>query len=260
MNYDENVVVMVTHFFFMFLRITAIFTVSPVFGRKNVPAIAKIGFSILLTAILFGVYPSTEGNIDRNLLEFFMICIKQLMVGLVMGIITTCFFSTVTTAGQIIDIHIGFNSASMFDPQYNTQISLTGSLFNYILLICFFLVDGHLMLIRLIGESFRLIPVEHVVIKPQIAMAFTEIFVKAFVISIQMAMPIIAASLISEVVMGVLMKMVPQLNFFVVGFPIKIGLGLFVLLAMIPVFVNSSNGLFENMINAISNVFEGMVT
>lgn len=260
MNYSENIVEVVNHFFFMFIRIAAIFTISPVFGRKNVPYIVKIGLSLLLTVILFEVYPPTGGNIDRNLLEFFVLCTKQVIVGLIIGLITTCFFAAVTTAGQFIDVQIGFSSATLFDPQFNTQISITGNLLNTVLLICFFLVDGHHMLIRLIAESFRLVPIDNVVIQPQIAMAFAEIFIKTFVISIQIAMPIIVASLISEVVMGVMMRMVPQLNFFVVGFPIKIGIGLLVLFAMIPAFVNSCDGLFDNMINAIGNVFEGMST
>lgn len=260
MNYSENTAVMINHFFFMFLRISAIFTVSPVFGRRNVPSAAKIGLSLLLTGILITVYPLVEGNENINLIEFFMICLNQLIIGLMMGIVTTCFFATAAVAGQIIDIQIGFSAASAFDPQYSTQISITGNLLNNIVLICFFLANGHHMLIRLIGESFRLIPVGAFSIKPQTAIIFTEIFIKTFIISIQMAMPVIAASLLSEVIMGVLMRLVPQLNFFVVGFPIKIGLGLLVLLTMIPVFVNSCSGLFDNMFNAVERIFEGMVT
>lgn len=257
---NENLALVVNHFFFMFLRISAIFTISPVFGRRNTPAVAKIGLSLLLTSLLITVYPPSQEYIDMNILEFFIICIKQLITGLIVGIITTCFFAAAATAGHIIDAQVGFSAASTFDPQLGSQVSLSGNLLNYTLLICFFLADGHHMLIRLLSESFRLIPVDSVVIKPQAAMAFTEIFIKTFIISIEMAMPVIAASLISEVAMGILMRLVPQLNFFVIGFPIKIGLGLIILFAMIPVFVRSSSGLFDNMISAVGIMFEGMVT
>lgn len=257
---NESMALAVNHFFFMFLRISAIFTVSPVFGRRNVPAVAKIGLSLLLTAILISVYPPPQEDVDMNILEFFMVCIKQLITGLIVGIITTCFFAAAATAGHIIDAQVGFSAASMFDPQLGSNVSISGSLLNYTLLICFFLSDGHHMLIRLLSESFRLIPVYSVVIKPQAAMAFVEIFIKTFIISIEMAMPVIAASLISEVGMGILMRLVPQLNFFVIGFPLKIAIGLIILFAMIPVFVSSCNGLFDNMYNAIGIMFEGMVT
>ncbi|HHX77252.1 MAG TPA: flagellar type III secretion system protein FliR [Firmicutes bacterium] len=257
MNF-ENMALSLGHFFLMFLRVSAIFTISPVFGRRNVPSVAKAGLSLLLTAILITVYPPQE-NPDRSLLEFFVACIKQITVGLVVGITTTCFFAAAATAGHVIDIQVGFSVASTFDPQFGTQVSLSGNILNYALLVCFFLADGHHMLIKILGESFRLIPVDNVNIRPETAMAFAEIFIKTFIISIQMAMPVIAASLISELCMGILMRLVPQINFFVIGFPVKIALGLFILFAMIPAFVRSSSGLFDNMFNAVGSMFEGMV-
>ncbi len=242
----------------MFLRISALFTVSPIFGRRNTPSIAKIGLALFLTYILAGVYSPTVNLADKNLLEFFILCAGQICVGLIMGLVTTFYFSAAVTAGQIIDMQIGFSIASVYDPQYGTPVPLVGNLLNITLLLCFFLADGHHVLLRIIGESFRVIPVGGVVISPHIAAAFTEIFIKTFILAVRVAMPVMAAALVSEVVIGVLMRVVPQLNFFVVGFPVKIGVGLAVLFGMIPVFVNMSASIFDEMAGAVQKIYEGM--
>lgn len=254
-----NIGITAEYFFYMFLRVAALFTISPVFGRRNVPTIAKVGLSLIITYILIGIYPPPAGEMGRSVIEVIEICLKQVCAGLTTGLITTLFFAISITAGQLIDMQIGFSIASIFDPQYNAPIPLVGNLLNIIMLICFFLADGHHTLIRIVAESFRLIPVGDVVFRPQIAAILTEIFIKTFLLSVKVAMPILAASLICELVMGVLMRIVPQINFFVIGFPIKIAIGLLVFFAMIPAFVNALDGIFNEMYGAVEKIFGEMI-
>jgi len=178
---------------------------------------------------------------------------------LIIGIITTLFFSAVHTAGQLIDMQIGFSSFQVFEASFNLQVPVTGNFLNIVLLICFFVANGHLVLIRLIADTFKIIPVGGALMRPQIALCFAQIFVTTFTMAIKIAMPIIAASLLTEIILGILIRAVPQMNFFVIGFPIKIGLGMLVLFAFIPVFVNASNYIFEEMIAAIKKTFDVMV-
>ena len=258
-NISDNFVVWVGYFFLMVLRISAIFIVSPVFGRKNLPNIAKIGLSILIAYISISVFPPDNSQNYNNIAQYVLTCIKELSLGLIIGMITTLFFATVHTAGQLIDMEIGFGFSQVFEVQSNSQVPITGSLMQAVLLICFFLADGHLLLIRLISDTFRVIPVGQVVIRPQIVSIFTEIFITTFVMSLKIAMPILAASLLTEVMLGIMMRAIPQMNFFVVGIPIKLIMGLIILLMFISVFVHASNSIFENMMDAIKRIFEGMV-
>lgn len=258
-NISENLVMWVGYFFLIVLRISAIFTVSPVFGRRNIPNIAKIGLSILISYIIIGVYPLSDNLSYNNLVQYVIMCIKEISVGLIMGLITTVFFSTVHTAGQMIDMQIGYSIANMFDSNSSAQVPLIGGFLQVVLMLCFFIADGHILLINLISDTFRLIPVGGAVIRPQVALTFAEIFVMSFGIAIRIAIPVLGASLFTEALLGILMRAVPQMNFFVVGFPIKIGLGLLMLILFVPVFVNLSNSIFETMMDAIKKTFEGLV-
>ncbi|MCK9479806.1 MAG: flagellar type III secretion system protein FliR [Firmicutes bacterium] len=255
---SDDLFVWTAYLFLMFLRISAIFTISPVFGRRNMPNIAKLGLSLLIAYISISAFPPAQSNSFENVVQYAMLCFGELSIGLIIGIITTVFFSAVHTAGQLIDMQIGFSFVQIFEQSFGGQIPIMGSLLQSILLICFFAADGHHALIRLIGGTFETIPVGNAAINPQIAMHFTQIFITTFVLAVKIAMPIIAASLLAEVMLGVLIRTVPQMNFFVIGFPIKIGLGLLVLFAFIPVFVNMSNQIFDGMLNEIKSTFSLM--
>jgi flagellar biosynthetic protein FliR len=258
-NISENPVVWIGYFVLMTLRILAIFTVSPVFGQKNIPSVAKTALSILLAYVLINIYPPDYNTNYDNMVQFIVVCVKELSLGLIIGIITTVFFSIVNTAGQIIDMQIGFSFSQVFEVHGNSQVPLTGSFLQIIFLICFFMADGHHLLIRLISTTFKAIPTGQALIRPQIVLTFTEIFILSFTLAIRIAMPVLLASLLTEVMLGILMRAVPQMNFFVIGFPIKIIMGLITLIIFIPVFVNGSYSIFEIMTDSMNKIFEGMV-
>ena len=126
----------VEQFFMIFLRTSAIFTVSPFFGRKNVPSVLKIMFSILLSYILIGIFPPQEIR-EFTIWSYAAACIKEILVGLTIGLVTTLFFSIAISASQIIDISIGFGMAQVLDVQLGTTIPVTGNFFNMLMLLSF---------------------------------------------------------------------------------------------------------------------------
>jgi len=185
--------------------------------------------------------------------------LKELSMGLMVGLITTVLFSAVVTAGQFIDMQIGFSIANMFDANTSTHIPLIGGLLQVVLTVGFFAVDGHLILIRLITETISYIPIGRAVVTPQIALPFIRVFIISFVMAVKIALPILGASLLAEIALGIIMRAVPQINFFVIGFPVKVGLGLLILMLFMPAFINSTDWIFESMFGSINNIFEGLV-
>jgi flagellar biosynthetic protein FliR len=172
-----------------------------------------------------------------------------------MGFVTTLFFNLVYSAGQIIDMQIGFGIVSVYDIQINTQVPVTGNILNVILLIVFFCVDGHLKLISILYFTFTKIPVGHVLLTMNFVSVMLEAFSLTCVLAVMVAMPILAAGIILEISMGVLIRSVPQMNMFVIGVPVKIVVGLLVLFISIPVFVGFSSTIFTEMFQAIEKVF-----
>ena len=240
----------------LFLRVSGLILPSPIFGRRTVPGVIKIAFICCLTFIFLLSFPgSTEGAVYNTLLEYVIMCFKELLFGFAIGYITTLFFNLVFSAGQIIDMQIGFGIVSVYDVQNNSQVPVMGNLLNIILLIVFFCVNGHLKLIAILYATFEKIPVGQIQLSMNFVTVMLEAFSLTFILAIMVAMPLLAAGLILEIAMGVLIRSVPQMNMFVIGIPVKIVVGLFVLMVSASVFVSFSNTIFTEMFQSIQQVF-----
>ena len=244
-------------FILTFIRVTALIVSSPIFGRKNLPNMLKICFCLLITYVIFS--SGTSGRVQyHNILEFAMLCIKELLFGMVLGYVTTLFFSIVQTSGQVMDMQMGFGMVNVFDVQNNINIPITGSLLNVLLLITFFSVNGHLQLIYIIKTTFSHIPVGGVVLNPLIGYTALEVFALAFVLAVNVAMPMIAAGLLGEVLLGFVVRAIPQMNIFVVGIPLKILLGFLMLMLILPVYVQFTGTIFEQMFASMNKMMTGL--
>ena len=247
-------------FLLLMLRVSALIFTSPIFGRRNIPAMVKIGFCLLLTYILYVSYPMAAPlDYGGSVFVYGFMCLKELAFGLILGFVTTAFFGLVFTSGQIIDMHMGLGMAGVTDVQNEIQVPMVGNLLNLILILAFFGVNGHQMLIRILSITVKQIPLGQVVISPDIGLAAAEVFALTFLLAVNVAMPVIAAALLGEVAMGILLRTVPQMNVFVVGIPVKLLIGLLMLLVMMPVFVGFTGTIFSNMYTAIEQLFSGLI-
>jgi flagellar biosynthetic protein FliR len=240
----------------LFLRVSGLVLPSPVFGRRGTPSLIKICFCFFLSGLFLFAFPIPEAGFEHpTLISYIFACVKELMFGLAMGYVTTVFFDLVYSAGQLIDMQLGFGIVSVYDIQNNSQVPVIGNLLNIILLIVFFCVNGHLKLVSVLYATFEKVPVGHVMLSTDLAIAAMQAFSMSFVLAIMVAMPVLAAGLVLEIAMGVLIRSVPQMNMFVIGIPIKTLVGLIVLLVTIPAFVVFSNTIFNEMFKALNTVF-----
>jgi flagellar biosynthetic protein FliR len=247
-------------FLLVFFRMTGLFILSPIFGRRNVPNQLKVGFSFLMAVILMETL-SADYSVDiANLYGFIFLSIKELMVGLILGYVTTLFFSAFILVGQIMDVQIGFGMAQVFDPQYNSQVPLMGNLMNIMALLVFFSLDGHHTLIRILFETYGLIPPGTVMIQAPVYGRLVEIFITTFSMAVKLSIPLMAAALLTEAALGIMVRAVPQMNVFVVGIPLKIFITLAVLLLFIPMYVRLLGGTFDRMFDEIKGVLLRMGT
>lgn len=176
-----------------------------------------------------------------------------------MGFVTTLTFSAIWTAGQILDTQIGFGIISTIDPQNNIQIPLMANFNNMLALLLFFTLDGHHKLIQIIFDSYDLVPLGGGVITKNLSMGMVKLFTDSFILSVKIAIPIIAASFLSEIAFGILARAVPQINVFIVQIPFKIFIGLVVLLIAVPFFIRGLNILFENMFSNIATMIQELI-
>lgn len=243
------------YFVLLCFRVGALFIASPIFGRTAIPAIAKIGFMGVLSYLFFIIGPDPVAIEYYSLFGFALLILKEVILGIALAYVTNLYFFTTYVAGQFMDMQMSFGMVNVYDPQSNSQVPITGQFFNMLLLIVFFLMDGHQRLIYLIYLTLEALPVGTLQLSPQIGLVALEIFSNAFALGIMIALPMIASGLILEFCFGALVRTVPQMNMFVVGMPLKVIVGFLMLVVLVPIFVNFSDRIFTEMFNAMDTMF-----
>lgn len=250
-----NVLSNMDYFILVIFRMAGLVISSPIFGRVNVPARVKLGLALALGYMAFVYIPPVADITYNSLVSFALVVAGEILIGIIVAFATNVFFTLTYTAGQLIDMQIGFGIVNVYDPQNNTQVPMVGNIYNILLLIVFWGVDGHHKVLDIMFTSLHSLPVGNVGMSPSIGLAAAEIFAKAFTMGVMVALPIIASGLVIEICFGAIMRTVPQLNMFVVGVPIKLIVGMIMLVICIPAFVEFSNTLFEGMYQAVGTMF-----
>jgi len=244
-------------FLLVFIRVTGLFVVSPVFGRQNIPAYYKIGFSFFMAIILSYSIPVPDLGSYNSIFAFILLAAKEFLIGLVLGYISYLIITAIYLAGQMIDTHIGFGMVSVFDPVSNIQIPVTADFYFILAMLVFLTIDGHHLLIYTLSESFSRLPVGSMtVIEKPLLDSIVRLFGSVFVISFKIAAPVTAAILVVDVALGVIAKAVPQVNVFIVGLPIKILIGLLVILLTLAAFRNIVHVLTSGMQSEMTNLID----
>ncbi|WP_207642571.1 flagellar biosynthetic protein FliR [Inediibacterium massiliense] len=235
----------------VFARVIGIFVVAPVFSHNNIPPHIKIGFSLIISLVIFPFVKVPQDFIIGSFYSLLFISFKELVTGLMIGFICYLFFSSIYLVGSIIDMQIGFSMAEVMNPQDDTQVPLMGNLFYIMAILIFLSINGHHTLIYALKYSFTSVPLNSLVIHESMIEKIIEIMRSTFVIAFKMSAPILVTIFISNVVLGVLARTMPQMNVFIVGMPMKIFIGLIMILLMLPLYV----GFFENI---FAHMFESL--
>ena len=249
------------YFILIMFRVGGLVLSSPIFGRVNVPMVAKIGLLVSLGYLMFTIFPQTVAIQYSTLLGFILLCAGELLLGMALAYVTNVFFSlTAFTAGQLIDMQIGFGIVNVFDAQNNTQVPMMGNVLNIMFILVFFTVNGHLRLIEILYLTIERMPIGTLVISPVLGLTAVEVFVRAFLLGVMIALPIIASGLTIEMGFGMLMRAVPQIHMFVVGIPIKMLVGLILFVATLPVFGRFTARVFDELFLGVEKMFASFIS
>ncbi len=219
-----------------FARILGIFIFNPLLSRRNIPVIAKIGISIFITYIVILIKQPEPIDSGGQAGIYLMMILRESIIGIIIGFITDMFFFMIQVAGEVMDMQSGLGMAKVFDPETHVQMSIMGSFLSFMLYLYFFVTNCHMSYIKLFVVSFDIIPVGGGGFNPDLGYNIVTFFSVLFALVMKLAMPIIAAELIMEFCMGVLMKSVPQIQLMVVNIQMKVAFGFIMLfLTAVPI-------------------------
>ncbi len=237
-----------TAYLLILTRITAFFVTVPLFSYRSIPATQRIIFGALLAWMLVYTIDVPDMDIDG---AYLLLVMKEAVIGLFIGIIAFIVMSAIQIAGGFIDFQMGFAIANVIDPQTGAQSPLLGQFFNSLAILLLLALNGHHMLLDGIFYSYQFMPVNHLwpAFGDERLVEFViRTFATSFAIAFQMSIPVVATLFLVDLALGITARTVPQLNIFVVGFPIKIGVSFIVLLITMGVMIQVMRKLFEVMI------------
>lgn len=229
------------------MRMSGFILTNPILGRRNIPNYVKAGFIFVLSIIVMSVAPQSVAQ-PRNSLEFGLMLLIEFGIGYVVSYVMNLFIYIILYAGGIMDFHMGISIATIYDANTNASLPITATFYNILFTLLFFVVDGHLTLIKILLSSGDIIAYGAGTFSPVTAMAMLDLFVTCTVLAIKLAFPIIAVEFLIEMSVGSLMKAIPQINVFVINIQTKLLVGL----AMIII-------LFNPMSDYISSVLVMML-
>ena len=218
-------------FTLVLMRISGMILFNPILGRRNVPAVVKAGMIMALTIIVSSFY---NGAIEQpnTILEYGILLLKEFAIGYIAGFVISLFLYIIILAGEFIDMQLGLSMAKVYDSQSNASISMSATLYNILYMLAFFALNGHIALLHAILTSSEVIPYGEVVFNQAAYQRIWDIFIQCTVLGIQLSFPILAAELICEMGVGILMKTIPQINVFVINIQAKVLIGILILLMM----------------------------
>ncbi len=222
------------------VRLTSFMVTAPFFATRTTPNLLKVGLGALLTVLIIPTLPRLD-DVPVDLLVYSFWLVKEVMLGLLLGYTASLIFAAVRIGGGLVDWQMGFAMATLLDPENQSNNTLIGQFVYLVQILLFLAVDGHHMLLMAISYSFSLIPVNAAVFNTGFVVALVKVFVEMFSLGVRIAAPFMIVFLFCDLALGIMARSVPQLNVFILSFPLKTALGMVTLMAIMPlmaVFVN----------------------
>jgi flagellar biosynthetic protein FliR len=229
----------------IWLRMVSFVFSAAVIGSPSVNVPVKILFSVLLAFIVFPFAKPvmTDKTSLSDLLAF--LAVREVIVGLLLGLLTRFFFFALSMAGELISISLGLGSAQIYNPMTGNNGQVVEQFFSLTGTVIFLALNGHHLFISALVESFQVIPFANLALDVGGLAEVTQKFQEIFVIMIKIAAPVVVTILVVNLAMAIMGRAVPQINVLVTSFPVTIMIGLIVLLVALPMMTLEMNLLMD---------------
>ena len=220
-----------TRFLYITARISGFVLFNPILGRRNIPAAFRAGMTLVLSVFTASL-TSEAVPVPVGTAELAVRMLLELAVGFLLGMVVSFFFYIPQLAGSIIDTQMGMTMSQIYDAGSRSNMSVTGTLLNTLMILLFFAGNGHHTLLRIMITSGEVVGYGRVALGNNVTELALELFIECTVLAVKLAMPVLAAELIGQLGMGVLMKVIPQINVFSINIELKVLVGLALLLTL----------------------------
>ncbi len=221
----------------IFIRVSAMFVVAPIYNSKNIPVLVRLSLAIIITYIIFfnvGKYPFSEEDV---LIKIFLYGAKEVFTGVLMGITLNFVFQGISFAGLLIGRDMGLSMSQMFDPASNTDGNIISTVLTLASIVIFVLINGHHFVVESLSYSFKVIPIGEFVVNENAYQLIVKYSGSLFILAIKIASPVIVAFFLVHLASGIITRVSPSFQVFFVLLPLKLTLGIFLLALVTPLYV-----------------------
>jgi flagellar biosynthesis protein FliR len=235
------------------VRLSGLMLFAPFFGSVVIPARVK---AILVLVMTFMLYPMVGHTIDPKILSNWpLLIITEFLIGAGMGIATNVVFEAIQLTGQVLGIQMGYSLINILDPQTQVDTTVVATFYQSIVMLLFLQMNVHFWLLRAVGNSFRYVPPGTAHVTALFTTSVLKTVGEIFGLGVQIAAPVLAATLAADIVLGLLGKASPQMPLMLLGPAVKSLLGLTVLIATLKYWPDLFRGLFTNAVASGERLF-----
>jgi len=240
-------------FIWPLLRIGAMFMAAPIFNIRQVPVRFRMLLAVLVTLLVQPVLPATP-VVQVFSTDALLIAVQQIIIGVALGFIMQMAFQALIFGGQVMAYSMGLGFANMMDPANGVQVPVVAQFWLILAMLAFVMVNGHLVLISAVVDTFTVIPVATDGLSRAGIWELLSWASRMFAAGVLMAMPVIIALLLVNIGMGVVSRAAPQLNIFAIGFPITLMMGFLLIWMTLPQVMTGFGGLVTEAFDRSASV------
>ncbi|MCQ2978603.1 MAG: flagellar biosynthetic protein FliR [Clostridia bacterium] len=239
----------------LMLRLMGFFVTAPFFNGRYINTYVKGALSFCFAVMVFYSNETLSVGVSMfdNSLAFGGICVTEALIGAMIGFVTTIIYNAIIFAGTLIDSQAGLTMATVYDPSNSMQLAITANLYYYALIAIFLVTNMHHTFIKAIFFSYDILPIGKFAFTGSTVSYIIKLMGDMFLLAFKFASPIIATMLILDVGLGVLVRAVPQMNVFVVGFPLKIAMFLLIMIFATDLIIDNYAIIYDKSTDIISN-------
>lgn len=238
-------------------RMSGFVFTAPFFGLTYIPRNVKIGFCIFMTILMSYVLPYQSLEYT-GVIGFACLIVKEVVVGIVIGYMANICTYILNFSGQMMDMEIGFSMVNEMNPVANIQSTITANLYTYLVMLMLIVTNMHHQILKAFIHAFEVVPIGEVKFSGRIYFIILKFISEYFIIGFRIILPIFAAMLVINVVLGILAKVAPQMNMFVIGMQLKVFVGLFILTIAIRSLPQVSEFIFSEMRTMMELIINAM--
>jgi flagellar biosynthesis protein FliR len=235
-------------FMLVFFRVVAVLWLVPLLSSRYISVLFKASLSLLVAFLLYGAV-TIVAPVDAfaNPYAFLLLAAREVFIGITISFLVRIIFASVSTAGEIISLQTGFSFARFMDPFTMNQASVLEQVKNVLAIMIFFAIDAHYTLFRALATSFKELPIGTATFKEPLLHFIINATAKVFYLGFKIGAPIIITLFLMELAFGVLSRMIPQINIFIEGVPIKILIAIIILTFSLSMITPIIAGLFRDL-------------